>query len=146
MRHVKVLAILPMVLLAFCDQAPVSIDFGKAECAHCRMNVVDRKFGAALVTSKGRRYVFDGVECLVPFVNDGQLDATDVAQWWVCDHAHPGRLLDATKASFAHGDSYRSPMRGDVAAFLTEDQCRKAQVGSEDGPMDWTAVRTTLAK
>lgn len=141
----KVLAILPMVLLAFCDQAPVSIDFGKAECAHCRMNVVDRKFGAALVTSKGRRYVFDGVECLVPFVNDGQLDATDVAQWWVCDHAHPGRLLDATKASFAHGDSYRSPMRGDVAAFATQ-QARDSSLAVTGGDaLDWQEVIQKLA-
>ena len=145
MRHRNYLAFLPLVALAFCGQAPVVIDFGKAECAHCRMNVVDKKFGAVLVTNKGRQYVFDGVECMVPFVGDGQVDAEDVTEWWVCDHAHPGELLDATRASFVHGDAYRSPMRGDVAAFATA-QARDSSLAVAGGePLDWEGVTQKLA-
>ncbi|HPF90334.1 MAG TPA: nitrous oxide reductase accessory protein NosL [Flavobacteriales bacterium] len=129
-----------------CSQVDPTIDFGRSECAHCRMNVVDRQFAAAISTNKGRQYVFDDVSCMVRFVEAGNVAEEQVAAWRVCDHSAPGVLIDATTAFYLHGPAFRSPMRGDVAAFLTEDQCRKAQVGSEDGPLDWTAVRTTLAK
>ena len=53
----KNLFLSPVALLFFlattllsCAQDGPSIDFDHAECAHCRMNVVDRQFGAALVT------------------------------------------------------------------------------------------------
>ena len=82
-----------LVSFASCGQTAPQIDYGKAECAHCRMNVVDQRFAAALVTQAGRQYVFDGPECMVPFVAKGTVAEAQVASWYVCDHAHPGRFL-----------------------------------------------------
>ena len=49
-RIAAALIILSLACVACGRRAP-SIDFGKAECAHCRMNVVDRQFAAAVVTT-----------------------------------------------------------------------------------------------
>ena len=57
-----------LMLLAGCSVGQPKINYGADECAHCRMNVVDAKFGAAVQTTKGRAYVFDAPECMVPFV------------------------------------------------------------------------------
>ena len=108
-----------LIALLSCDtSAQPTIDFGKAECAHCRMNVVDRQFGAALVTEKGRQYVFDDVSCMVHFVAKGTVAEGQVSRLVrVRSCRIPARLIDATTALYLHGPGFRSPMRGDVAAF-----------------------------
>lgn len=129
-----------------CGQAQPSIEFGKAECAHCRMNVVDKQFGAALVTLKGRQYVFDDISCMVHYVKAGTVAESQVAAWYVCDHARPGTLIDASTALYLHGPAFRSPMRGDVAAFATEDTRKRATVEGKSEAMDWQAVRELLVQ
>ncbi|MBK8498762.1 MAG: nitrous oxide reductase accessory protein NosL [Flavobacteriales bacterium] len=131
------------IALHSCAPTEPTIDFGKAECAHCRMNVVDRQYGAALVTLKGREYVFDDVVCMVHFVEKGTVAEDQVAAWYVCDHARPGALIDATKALYLTGPAFRSPMRGDVAAFADE-AARNAAQQAEDKSLDWNSVRQVL--
>lgn len=138
----------PLLLLALvaCGQPEPSIDFGKAECAHCRMNVVDKQFGAALVTLKGRQYVFDDISCMVHYVENGTVAEGQVANWYVCDHAKPGALIDATTAHYLHGPAFRSPMRGDVAAFATEETRQRATVEGKTETLDWQGVRKLLVQ
>ncbi len=133
------------LLLLSCGSPTPRIDFGKAECSHCRMTVVDQRFAAALITKAGRQYVFDGMECMVPFVVGGTVTEDQVASWYVCDHAHPGVLLDAASCLYLHGPAFRSPMRGDVAAFATEAD-RDAAMRRDGGEkLDWAGVRKLLA-
>ncbi|MBK8227272.1 MAG: nitrous oxide reductase accessory protein NosL [Flavobacteriales bacterium] len=140
------IALLLMPALWSCGQRTPTIDFGKAECAHCRMNVVDRQFGAALVTEKGRQYVFDDVSCMVRFVLNGSVAEDQVKAWYVCDHDRPGTLIDATTARYLHGPAFRSPMRGDIAAF--SDESARSAVAPEEGSttMDWTMTRQRLSE
>jgi copper chaperone NosL len=140
--------LLPLLVVALvsCGQSQPSIDFGKAECAHCRMNVVDRQYGAALVTEKGRQYVFDDVSCMLQFVANGTVAESQVQEWYVCDHSEPGTLIDANAALYLHGPAFRSPMRGDMAAF-SDEQARSAAAAQGDAwPMDWSAVRRSLTE
>jgi len=130
--------------LTSCGQPAPSIEFGKAECAHCRMNVVDRQYAAALITEKGRQYVFDDLACMIHFVDKGTVSEEQVASWYVCDHTHPGTLIDATQALYIHSDAFRSPMRGDVAAFPAKSDAEQAAPGND--LMDWQAARALLAK
>ncbi|HRD53951.1 MAG TPA: nitrous oxide reductase accessory protein NosL [Flavobacteriales bacterium] len=139
-RSLTVLLLLSATLLSCGQQAP-TIDFGKAECAHCRMNVVDQKFGAVITTVKGRQYAFDDAACMVQFVAKGTVAEDQVAGWYVCDHAHPGKLIDATAAHYKLGSSFRSPMRGDVAAFATAAEREQAADGE---PLDWPQARKRL--
>lgn len=143
MRTIVLFLILAPALFS-CGQSEVAIDFGKAECAHCRMNVVDKQFGAALTTVKGRQYVFDDISCMVKHVEAGTIAEGQVDGWYVCDHANPGKLIDATTALYLHGPSFRSPMRGDVAAFASEEKRKRAQVEGTDEAMDWKRVRELL--
>ena len=132
--------------LASCSQESPTIDYGKAECAHCRMNVMDSRFAAAILTKAGRQYVFDGAECMVPFVASGSVPEEQVAGWYVCDHAHPGELLNATTAFYVHGPAFRSPMRGDVAAFATAADRDRAQALEGGEPLNWEQAKVLLQK
>jgi copper chaperone NosL len=139
-RSFLCILLLPAALLS-CGQRSPAIEFGKAECAHCRMNVVDQRFCAAILTAKGRQYAFDDAACMVQFVANGAVAEDQVASWWVCDHAHPGTLIDATAALYKLGPAFRSPMRGDVAAFTSAADRDRAGEGE---PMDWPQARKRL--
>ncbi len=132
--------------LLSCGQAQPSIDYDHAECSHCRMNVVDRQFGAALVTLKGRQYSFDDVSCMLAYVDGGSVADPQVAAWYVCDHAHPGVLIDATTAFYVQGDGFRSPMRGDAAAFVSIADRDVAMKVKEGEAMDWKQIRSHFKK
>lgn len=140
------LCALLFAVLGSCGQQTPHIDLGEVECAHCRMNVSDPRFAAVIMTTKGRQYSFDGPECMVSFVTQGSLPEAEVAQWYVSDFEHPSVLLDATKALYVHGPAFRSPMRGDVAAFASKVDRDKAVKDLGGDPMDWPDARKQLAR
>ncbi|MEO8590978.1 MAG: nitrous oxide reductase accessory protein NosL [Flavobacteriales bacterium] len=123
-----------------------TIAFGQAECEFCRMNVMDQHFASAIVTKKGRTYAFDSPECMVQHVAEGRVAEDKVAGWWVCDHAHPGVVIDATQAFFLLAPELHSPMNGNVAAFASETDRDAALVKSTGEPLDWKQARKQLTQ
>lgn len=130
------------LLASSCSVGQPEIKYGADECAHCRMNIMDAKFSAAIQTVKGRNYVFDAPECMVPFVgHNGRLVEQEVKGWYIADFAHPGTLIDATTAFYLHAPSLNSPMRGNVAAFATAADRKEAMAHFPGEEMDWPAVK-----
>ncbi|HRH69595.1 MAG TPA: nitrous oxide reductase accessory protein NosL [Flavobacteriales bacterium] len=121
-----------------------TIDYGKAECAYCRMNVMDRQFAAAIVTQQGRTYAFDSPECMVQHVAEGRIAEDQVRGWWVCDHAQPGMLIDATTAHYLAAPSLKSPMNGNVAAFVSVAERTAATAAHPGEELDWKGMRKRL--
>ncbi|MBS1547404.1 MAG: nitrous oxide reductase accessory protein NosL [Bacteroidetes bacterium] len=141
MREMLITAAL-VFLATGCTVGQPKIKYGADECAHCRMNVVDAKFAAAIQTTKGRDYVFDAPECMVPFTGrSGHLVKEEVAHWYVTDFAHPGTLIDATKAFYLHAPALKSPMRGNVAAFATDADRQAAKKLFPGDDLDWQGVQ-----
>jgi copper chaperone NosL len=91
------------------------IEYGKDNCEQCRMTVMNPKFGAGLLTSKGKVFAFDAGECLVRYVKANGYNEKD--QYFMSDYTNPGTLIDATKSTYLHGDSIQSPMGGNLASF-----------------------------
>jgi copper chaperone NosL len=104
-----------LLAAASCSPGPEPIAYGSDACAHCRMVISDERFGAELVTRRGRVDKFDSIECLA-----AALDARageEVHSLWVTDHADPPRLIEAREAVFVHSSAVRSPMGMNLAAF-----------------------------
>ncbi|MBL7950340.1 MAG: nitrous oxide reductase accessory protein NosL [Flavobacteriales bacterium] len=133
------------LLMAGCGASGTpQVEFGKAECTYCRMNVMDRQFAAAIITQGGRTYAFDSPECMVQHVQEGRIAQEQVQSWWVCDHAHAGTFIDATVALYLAAPTLHSPMNGNVAAFATPaDRTVAAQVHTGD-ELDWDGARERL--
>ena len=109
-------------LAAACGaRRPEPIVYGADTCAWCRMQIVDPRFGAELVTVKGRTVKFDSIECLVGYYKQAA-SAHDVASVWVSDLRHPGTLIDATHARFVDLGPGKAPMgRGWAAVADSSD-------------------------
>lgn len=103
-----------LTLLAGCANGPQPIDFGNDECAHCQMAIVDRRYGAELITDKGKVHKFDSIECMASFE-----DAQNVqqAEHYVTAFNAPGQLVPVSDVLFIYTDKLPSPMGGNLTAF-----------------------------
>ncbi len=70
---------------------------GREACAYCAMSITDPRTGGVVVTSKGKKYAFDSVDCLASFAATIDLASARV---WVLDFEHPGKLLPVADALF----------------------------------------------
>ena len=92
----KVLSLLSLALLvASCAPKAEPIDYGKEECAFCKMTIVSPQFASEVVTQKSKAFKYDAVECMLQAPQEDQ-----IALHLVCDYLKEGNLIDATKATY----------------------------------------------
>ena len=130
-----------MIVLFFssCSTQNEPIHYGSDGCHFCKMTIVDKKFGCELVTTKGKIFKFDDVHCLVKWMNQNQTTDKDYAFMLVNGFNTEGVLIDVKTAFFQKSETFKSPMRGDIAAFKTEEEARKAQP-ADAKTMNWSTV------
>ena len=117
-----------LVPLGCSSPEPHPIDYGNTECASCMMMVTDPRFGAEAVTTTGKTFVFDAIECMMGwYLAEDGVTQEDIHSLWVSNHAAPGTLIDVSTALFLHSEELRSPMSMNVASFSSERERRDAQ-------------------
>jgi len=117
----KIVPILIVCLFFSCSRTPEPIQYGKDACAHCKMTIMDRRFAAEIITSKGKVFKFDATECMADFLKGNpEIAANKKSIFLVCDFNHPGQFVDARKSFFLNDNSVSSPMGGNLSAFLSE--------------------------
>lgn len=117
--------VLFLVLAAGCKVGPEPIAYGIDACHFCRMTIVDRQHGAEMVTTKGKVFKFDAVECMINHLRE--VDDNAVAFLMVNTYSRPGELLDATETVYLISEGIPSPMGEFVTAFENELEAQKAQ-------------------
>lgn len=139
--------ILAALLLWGCGDQPRSIHTDTDTCDHCHMGVMDERFAAQLVTDRGRSYVFDSVECMAEFLNQGEtVSADEVRALWVMDFSEPGSWVRAEEASFLHSDGIRSPMGMNLSAYAADQRAREGRIELGGEVLSWAEVRTLVAE
>lgn len=141
-RLLNALALL--LLFSSCGRQPQPINYGSDECVLCRMGIIDQKFGAEIVTKKGKVFKFDSGECMVNYVRNGNVKEADVASYWIVDALQPKKLIDATKAFYLHSENFPSPMGGGLSAFETEDELHKFQDQYGGDEWQWYDVKAKV--
>lgn len=113
-------ALLSITLLS-CSSDPEPLQYGEDACHTCKMTLMDRKFGAELVTQKGKIYKFDDVNCMLAFYNSGQVQPSEFAHKLVVDFSQPATLIEAADAFYLKSPEIKSPMASKVAAFQKKE-------------------------
>jgi copper chaperone NosL len=125
--------ILITVLFLSCSNDPEPLQYGKDACYTCKMTLMDKKFGAEIVTKKGKVYKFDDLNCMVNFYNSNYEPEENIAHLLVIDFANPEKLLDTKHTFFVKSDKLRTPMGSQVAAFEKEEDYKKFK-------KDWNGI------
>ena len=85
------------IFLVSCSTEPQAINFGKDLCEHCSMTIMDKKFGAEMVNSKGKAIKFDSGECMVGYINSE--NKFQAEQYLVVNYASEGELINAEQSN-----------------------------------------------
>jgi copper chaperone NosL len=141
-ENMKRISIILLVLLFACKPEPEALQYGHDACQTCKMTLVDKKFGAELVTAKGKVYKFDDVNCMAGFMNSGYLNDETISYKLITDYTQPGKLIPAEEAFYLKSDNIRSPMASGIAAFESEASLRKHKETLTGIQLVWSEVLT----
>jgi len=134
--HTAWLIVIFSGLLFSCNSQTQPIQFGKDNCDFCRMTISDERFGAEIVTSKGKAYKFDDLYCLAGFLKDGKVDTTKSSYYLVDFTSH--ELQPASGMFILKSDALRSPMHGNMAAFTTKEHLTNARKQFNGDMLTWS--------
>lgn len=114
----------PMIILGLisvavvgCALEPKPLVHGLDQCAYCKMTLSDKQYGGSFITSKGKIYTFDSVECLAAHLASSDQESVDIRSLWVVDYENPPQLISVDEAFFLHSRDLPSPMGMNLTAF-----------------------------
>lgn len=136
--------ILISVFLVSCEIAPKPIEYGSDNCEYCKMTIVDRQHASEIVTEKGRAYKFDAIECMINYDNE-YLDQP-VALYLVSDFKAPGKLIDATTATYLISPKISSPMNANLSAFNSKEAANQTKKEFGGEIYSWDSTKKQLKK
>jgi copper chaperone NosL len=142
----KITAIaVPLILcltMASCKIEPEPLRFGKDGCHTCKMTLMDNKFGGEILTTKGKIYKFDDVNCMLSFYNSGDVSVDEMKEVLIVDFATPERLIDARKALYVKSESIKSPMASNIAAFESDKNLQEINKRWNGTILGWNELQT----
>lgn len=101
--------------LSCADYSARPIKLNVDNCDNCKMTIADGRFAAELITQKGRVYKFDDISCMIGFIKENK--STEVNSYYVSEYTSNNTLINIKDAHLVKSDEFRSPMRGNIAAF-----------------------------
>lgn len=146
--HLKQLSwLLLLIVFAACSQEPDKFNYGKDTCAECKMTIMDPKFGAQIVTKKGRKYKFDDVHCLAKFLERRGVDLGNISQTVFVNYNNKEEFIKVEEAEFVVSSTFKSPMGGNAAAFKNKQEAAKVSAGIDGSKTtNWATLYNILIK
>jgi copper chaperone NosL len=138
-----VAAIAILCTLAACENKPAPISYGKDACDECRMTIMDPRFGAEIVTTRGRVFKFDDVHCIAKYVKAGKTKQEDIAQIVFVNYRNNNEFIDANTAIFVASPQLKSPMNSNAAAFRDQQSANAAALESKGRLTTWAELLKT---
>ncbi|MCU0357058.1 MAG: nitrous oxide reductase accessory protein NosL [Cyclobacteriaceae bacterium] len=143
MKPLPIFLILVLTGLATaCRVEPEPIVYGTDNCHVCKMTMMDKRFGAEVVTRKGKVYKFDDVNCMMDFLHSGFLQEQEIKYRLVADYAQPDKLVPADEAFYIKSAEIRSPMASQVAAFGSEEAYKNFKKEANGIYLTWGELTT----
>ena len=128
-----------LILFAACTIEAEKISYGADACHFCKMTIVDQQHAAQYVTSKGKQFKFDAIECMLNELSDKTTKNSTI--FLVADYANPGQMTDATKATYLITEKIKSPMGAFLSAFSDQESANKFYLADDDAIYTWQTIK-----
>ncbi|CAM3644824.1 hypothetical protein FSS13T_01870 [Flavobacterium saliperosum S13] len=142
MKRVAFILFTISVLNSCNSNEPKPIKLNSDSCDNCKMTISNGKFGAELITEKGRHYKFDDISCMVKFAKSGT--SVPAKAFYVNDYLQDNTLIAADKAFYLKDGTINSPMRGNIAAFSSKPEAEQYQTKLNAAPSSWDEIFNSL--
>ena len=126
-------------LLATCKVEPAEVEYGKDLCHYCKMTIVGTQHAAQIVTSKGKAYKYDAIECMMRHL--AEWEGTPVELYLVNDYATPKKMIDATQAHFLISPAIPSPMGAFLSAFEDNNLAQQTLKDKGGDLYSWVSLK-----
>ena len=151
MLQFKKLSIGLVTIIAFvvtgCNHKPEKIASGKDSCSECKMTIMDPKFGAEIVTKKGKIYKFDDVHCIATFMKRRAVEMDNIHQTLFVNYNQDDEFIKVSTAEFVVSSQLKSPMGGNAVAFKTRAEAeQKASEIDGSKVTNWATLYNILIK
>jgi copper chaperone NosL len=117
---ISVVAGLLLIHLSSCNTSAEPIKIGKDNCSFCKMTITDARYGAEIVTRKGKVCKFDDSHCIVSYLKK-EIKENEVGDIYVVDFAGDHKLINIKNALLLKSEELNTPMGGNVAAFSNRE-------------------------
>ena len=135
MNKTFIFPLLLLMVIISCEIKYEPIDYNHDECAYCKMKISDPKFGAELVTTKGKIYKFDSAECLLwDYIKNVDREHKFLM---VTDYQNPYQFIDAEKATYMISEQQPSPMGGGLSAYDDKELALLAASSKAGKTLTW---------
>lgn len=139
----KYLFFVMALLLSACgSNGPEEIKLNSDHCDFCKMTISNGKFGAELITQKGRVYKFDDLLCMISYAKTNTI--VPYKSHYVGDYTKENKLIAAEKCFYIKGGTIKSPMGGNFAAFTNSKEQNEFQQKYNAIPMTWSEVYSSI--
>ena len=147
-KHNVAVAVIPsmMAMLFFftsCNPQPQPFKMGEDACSYCKMTISDNRFGAEIISKKGKVFKFDDTHCALAFQKENLIPATDVKEIYLVNFEEPHNFIPAQKAFILYSKDLKTPMGGHAAAYINNDAALQKGLQQFNGKMvTWDALAT----
>lgn len=128
------------LLIAACEPKPQPITIGHDECAHCRMIISEKPFGSQIVSTTGKTWFFDSIECMAAYEIAGSVEQSRIHSRWAPDFINHDEWLAADDAWFLYSRQLRSPMGLHLTAYSNQENVREFQQEYTGEILRWAEV------
>ncbi|MFN3307490.1 MAG: nitrous oxide reductase accessory protein NosL [Candidatus Kapaibacteriota bacterium] len=115
---------------------PEPIRYGLDVCNFCKMTIVDPKWGAQIITDKGKVFKFDVVECMIAFYYS-KIDTNRVQGMYTINFVQPGEFIEAKQSKYVRTLQFPSPMGLNAISLKTFEDTVKLGLVGEYETLDW---------
>lgn len=122
-----------------CSIEPEKINYGSDACHFCQMTIVDQQHASQYVTSKGKQFKFDAIECMLNEFSEKTTSNIDVIL--VADYGHPGSMTNANTATYLISPEIKSPMGAFLSAFSDKAMAEKTLQENSGKLYTWTSIK-----
>ncbi|MBS1621000.1 MAG: nitrous oxide reductase accessory protein NosL [Bacteroidetes bacterium] len=133
-------AIVLSLFISSCNAGPEPIVLGKDHCEFCKMTISDDRFGAEIVTTKGKVFKFDDSHCIIAYMEKEGFNKASVKDIYFKDFSSGHSLINTKDAFFLKSDQLQSPMGGNVAAFSNKDSLTKVSAEFAGTTVSWSEL------
>src|SRR5690625_5137473 len=134
---------LAVITIASCSKNIDPIVYGEEACEFCMMTIVDQSHSAQLVTQKGKNFKFDATECMINYLEQ-ENNEDDMLHLLSADYNNPGKMIDATEATFIISENIPSPMGEFLSALGSKSVAEELQKQNGGNLYSWEEVKIQI--
>jgi len=132
-----------LILAGFtaCNPEVEPISFGNDDCSFCKMTIVDQRYGAELLTTKGKVFKYDAIECMInALCENAHNEAKHLHSAYFINFSNPGMLINVKESTVLYSKNLPSPMGANLTGFKNNEDANKFMDDSDGKILTWEGV------